>query len=71
MNTSDAVKELSRLELDELLALRAAIDARLEAKRKDLLEQAERVGNVIANGSKKRRGRKSEEQTTDMPDGAT
>lgn len=45
-------------DLDELLALRARIDARLQEKRNALLEQAERVEGVISNGTKKRRGRK-------------
>lgn len=45
-------------DLDELLALRTRIDAKLQEKRNALLEQAERVNGVIANGNNKRRGRK-------------
>ena len=55
---TDHLPEISNLTLDELLALRAAVDAQLEEKRNALLAQAERVDGVIRNGVKKRRGRK-------------
>jgi hypothetical protein len=44
MTANDFLPDISNLKLDELLELRAAIDTRLEEKRKALLDQAERVG---------------------------
>jgi len=55
--SNDSVPDLSALGLDELLALRAAIDTRLTEKRNVLLAEAERVDGVIGNGARKRRGR--------------
>ena len=57
--------DISNLNLDELLALRAAIDGRLEEKRNALLEQAQRVDGVINNATKKRRGRKPKDQAAE------
>jgi hypothetical protein len=54
---------IGNLNSEQLLALRAAIDARLEAIRLDLVQQAERLGMVVTNGQpKKRRGRKPKDQ---------
>jgi hypothetical protein len=63
MGNPDFLPDISEYDLDELLALRAAIDARLEEKRNALLAEAERVEGVIANGAKKRRGRKPKDET--------
>lgn len=64
----DPVKQLlpdiSHLELDELLALRATVNMRLEEKRDALLQQAERVDGLIGNG-KKRRNRKSGDEASE------
>jgi hypothetical protein len=57
--------DISQLGLDELLALRAAIDARLEEKRNALLAEAQRVDGVIANGAKKRRGRRPKDDAAE------
>jgi len=57
--------EIAHLGLDELLALRAAVDARLEEERNALLQQAERVDGVIRNGAKKRRGRKPKDEASE------
>jgi hypothetical protein len=62
MTTNDWLPDISNLKLDELLELRASIDRRLEEKRNALLAEAERVEGVIANGAKKRRGRKPKDQ---------
>ena len=61
MTMNDFLTDISDLKLEELLALRAAIDTRLEEKRAALLEQAQRVGGVIGNG--KKRARKSKGET--------
>jgi hypothetical protein len=63
MTTNDQPPNVSSLSVDELLALRTAIDAQLDEKRNALLTEAGRLGRVIANG-KKRAGRK----TTALPD---
>ncbi len=63
MISSDFLPDTSKLSLDELLALRATIDTRLEEKRNALLEEAERVDGVIRNGTKKRRGRRPKATT--------
>jgi hypothetical protein len=65
MTNPDFHPDISNLNLDELLALRAAIDGRLEEKRTALLEQAERVEGVIANGAKKRRTRKPKDESAE------
>jgi hypothetical protein len=65
MVNPDFLPDISHLDLDELLALRTAIDVRLTEKRNALLAEAERVEGVIANGIKKRRGRKPKEETAE------
>lgn len=62
MTVKDFLPDISQLGLDELLALRASIDTRLEEKCNALLEQAERVDGVIRNGTKKRRARKPKDE---------
>lgn len=54
--------DISNLNLDELLELRAAIDSQLQEKRNALLAEAQRVDGVIGNGTKKRRGRKPKDE---------
>jgi hypothetical protein len=50
---------IDELDSERLLALRSAIDARLEAIRAELIAQAERLGLAVSDGKeKKRRGRK-------------
>jgi hypothetical protein len=57
---------LSELDSEQLLALRSAVDARLQEIRAELIAQAERLGLAVTNG-KKRRGRKPkrEEEPSD------
>jgi hypothetical protein len=63
--TRDLLPDISHLKLDELLDLRATIDARLESERNALLEQAERVNGVITKGTKKRRARKPKDESVE------
>ena len=65
MVNPDFLPDISNLNLDELLELRAAIDGRLEEQRNALLEQAQRVDGVINNATKKRRGRKPKDQAAE------
>jgi hypothetical protein len=59
-----SLPHISKLNLDELFALRAAIDARLQQERNALLAEAERVDGLIGNGTKKRT-RKSKVEATE------
>jgi hypothetical protein len=62
MTTPD-LPTIDNLDSEQLLELRAAIDARLEAIRGELIKHAERLGMVVSNGQpKKRRGRKPKDQ---------
>lgn len=65
MSTPD-IANYSNLNLDELLAHRAAIDARIEEMRGSLIEQAQRLGLAVSDGKeKKRRGRRPKTQEAD------
>lgn len=65
MISNDFLPDISKLSLDELLALRTAIDTRLEEKRNALLAEAERVDGVISNGTKRRRTRTPKSETAE------
>lgn len=54
---------IDNLDSEQLLELRAAIDARLQTIRSDLIQQAERLGLAVTDGQPKRRGRKPRQQT--------
>jgi hypothetical protein len=57
---------ISALDSEQLLALREAIDARLEELRSDLVEQARRLGlSVSDRKEKKRRGRKPKDEVSE------
>jgi hypothetical protein len=63
MTTNDLLPDISKLGTEELLALREAIDARLEDVRSAFIDQAQRLGLVVSNGKKKRRGRAPKVET--------
>lgn len=57
--TTPSLPNLSELDSEQLLALRAAVDTRLQEIRVELVAQAERLGLAVSDGKeKKRRGRK-------------
>jgi hypothetical protein len=57
---------ISELDSEQLLALRTAIDARLEEIRGELIAQAQRLGLAVSDGKeKKRRGRKPKAETVE------
>jgi hypothetical protein len=58
--------DIADLSSEQLLALRASIDARLQEIKSELIAQAERLGLAVTNGAeKKRRGRKPKDQVTE------
>jgi hypothetical protein len=60
---STELPNIADLDSEQLLELRAIIDARLEEIRGTLIQQAERLGLVVSNGQpKKRRGRRPKDQ---------
>jgi len=61
--TTSQLPNISGLDSEQLLALRAAIDARIEEMRGALIEQAQRLGLAVSDGKeKKRRGRRPKDQ---------
>jgi hypothetical protein len=58
--------DISKLTSEQLLALRAAIDVRVDTMKGELIAQAERLGLAVTNGKeKKRRGRKPKDKATE------
>lgn len=53
MSNHDLLPDITSLDLDALLALRATVDARLQEKRKDLLAEADRVVELIGTGRRR------------------
>lgn len=64
MTTPD-MPNLSELDSEQLLALRQAVDARLEEVRAELVAQAERLGLAVNGGKAKRRGRKPKDEAAE------
>lgn len=59
MTNADYLPSISNLSAEELVVLRAAIDARIEEMRGALIEQAQRLGLAVSDAQpKKRRGRR-------------
>jgi hypothetical protein len=55
--------DISELDSEQLLTLRASVDARLSEMKTELIAQAERLGLAVTNGKeKKRSGRKPKDQ---------
>jgi len=60
--TNHDLPTIDNLDSEQLLKLRAAIDARLQEIRADLIEQAQRLGLAVSDGApNKRRGRPRKE----------
>lgn len=64
MSPSD-VPNISDLDSEQLLALRAAIDVRLDEVRNTLTEQAQCLGLVVTNGKAKRKRRASAQKESE------
>ena len=66
MVNPDFLPDISDLNSEQLLALRASIDARLDEMKRELTAQAERLGLAVTNGKeKKRRGRKPKDEAVE------
>lgn len=65
MSTPD-LPDISHLDGQQLLALRGAVDTKLEEIRMTFIEDAQRLGLVVANGKSKRprkpRGQREEDE---------
>ena len=61
MTTPD-MPNLSKMDPEQLLTLRGAVDARLEEIRAELVAQAERLGLAVNGAKAKRRGRKPKDE---------
>jgi len=61
--TPSQLPSIADLNSEQLIELRAAIDARIEEMRGALIEQAQRLGLAVSDGKeKKRRGRRPKDQ---------